>query len=92
MAFDQSFDHIDPLACRALWCAVLHEMWALATTRRRFKDREHHVEEARRWFQSEWCARVCELAGFEHDKVLRAFADAIEAGPQASPWQGKEAA
>lgn len=76
-----NLDHMDPLACRTLWCAVLAELWQQATTRR-FKDRDADVAEARRWFGSPDFAMVCALAGVDADDVFRAFTDAVQSGQQ----------
>ncbi|PIE15160.1 MAG: hypothetical protein CSA68_07360 [Rhodobacterales bacterium] len=63
---------IDPLACRALWCAVIKEQLRVA----KLPDwgnghaKPYEVISARRWFGSRDFFAVCALAGLDGVWVL----------------------
>ena len=73
---------IHPDACRALWCAVISELWMVATAPRA-ADRPHEIRAARRWFGSRDFYAVCALAGVDGAWVLQGFRSA--AGQEGEP-------
>ncbi|WP_339855878.1 hypothetical protein [Roseovarius nubinhibens] len=62
-------DEIDPRSCRALWCAVLQELFRLAVAPRA-SDHATETATARRWFGSKDFFMVCSLAGVDGAWVL----------------------
>ncbi|MCG7520865.1 hypothetical protein [Ruegeria sp. Ofav3-42] len=59
-------------ACRRLWCYVLVQAVKLATE---VREGDHPAERrhARAWFGTRDFYKVCALAGFDGDYILRGF-------------------
>lgn len=74
-----SLPHVDPAACRALWCGVLAKAWqdALRPVGRTYAFEENA---AQHWFGSGDFFQVCQLAGFDGDMVLAAYREARRSG------------
>ena len=72
---------IDPVACRALWCAVLAEHWNLAIPPSQY-ERSADVAAARNWFGTSSFHQVCEMAGVDGDDLLRAYQAARAPGAE----------
>lgn len=68
--------HVEPEACRTLWCNVLMVAWedALQPV---LLLKSWEVDEARRWFGSRDFHRVCMWAGVDADRILRAYQAAM---------------
>lgn len=65
-------EHVmDLAACRALWCAVIQEQFALAMRPVPTQmDRAYEIDGARRWFGSRDYHIACSLAGVDAAKLL----------------------
>lgn len=68
---------IDPVACRALWCAVVEAQFLLAVSPAR-SDRPFEIAAARCWFGSRDFFMCCALAGVDGATVLRVVRNQLQ--------------
>jgi len=58
--------------CRKLWCHVILDAFLLATSTRK-GDRGYEQDYARSWFGSPTFYKICAMAGFDGEYILRGY-------------------
>lgn len=78
--------HVDPVACRALWIAVLAEALRQALAPGRGDDKLA-VQQAQNWFGTQDFWQVCALGGVDGAAVHAAYEAARASGRKISKWE-----